>query len=86
MKREHKIYIPEWSKKCKLNTTLITFVFEVVNPNICRFQSLDNIFLRITFAVQYFYQKILKDTRNHLFPGKIQGKANTFDGSYLIFL
>ena len=53
-----------------------------VNPNICRFQRIENIFLCITFAVQYFDQKRPNDTPiNYFLRENIQDNINTFDGN-----
>ena len=54
MTREQENYILEWSRKHKLNIKLIALVFKIDNPNIWRFQWLENILLCITFAIQYF--------------------------------
>ena len=40
--------------KHKINVKAIALVFETVNPSICWFQWLENIFLNTTFAVLYF--------------------------------
>ena len=46
------------------------YVFEAVNPNIRRFHCLENTFVSITFAIQYFNQKTLNYTlKNHFLPG-----------------
>ena len=82
MIRAHKIYILEWSKKSKLNITLITHLFETVNPNICRFQWLENIFLSIIFAVQFFNQKTPNGTtKNYFLLENIKSNINNFDGN-----
>ena len=81
-----EFYILECSKKYKLNITLIKPVFETVNPNICKFQWPENIFLRITFAVQYFNQKTSNDTSiSHFLSENIQDNINTFDGNSIDF-
>ena len=72
----------EWPKKYKLNITLI----KLVNPNICRFQFIENIFISITFAIQYFNQKTPNDTPiNYFLPGNIQDNINTFHRNEIDF-
>lgn len=77
MLSEQEVYILECSKKYKSNITLTGLVFEIFNPNICRFQGLENILIRITFAVQCFNCKIPIDTPvNYFFPENAQADRN----------
>ena len=77
-------FLKNTSEGLFLNITLITFVFETVNSNICRFQWLVNIFLNITFAVQYFNQKTSNGTpKSYFLPGNIQDSTNTFDRNWI---
>ena len=77
MLSEQDVYILECSKKCKLNITLTRLVFEIFNSSICRFQGLENIFVRITFAVQCFNHKIPIDTPvSYFFPENTQADRN----------